>query len=255
MVIPPRFCEHWIDMFLSVVIPVYNAGSYLEPCVRSVQRLLLDKEIILVDDGSTDGAVDGLPADIKCRIIRQQNQGVSVARNTGLAAARGEWIWFVDADDMVQMISPDLPEGHYDSPMLVLPFIWDENRIQTDFKASDGEIPYNLWRCWFRRAEIERQGLRFTPGRKYCEDQEFILKYLLSAGANTLAVGGPTYHYTMRAGGAMNKPGMKRKQLKDIASVLWTFSCLALSAGKWRQKWVCRQQKRLLKTWWVIKNS
>ncbi|MBR0037932.1 MAG: glycosyltransferase family 2 protein [Bacteroidales bacterium] len=242
-------------MFLSVIIPVYNAGAYLEPCVRSVHQLPIGKEIILVDDGSTDGAVDRLPKELNCQIIRQPNQGVSVARNTGLASAKGEWIWFVDADDEVRTVSHNLPTEDCKAPMLLLPFVWDENNVQTTFKAGDGEIPYNLWRCWFRREEIEQQGLRFTPGRKYCEDQEFILKYLLQAGSATKAVEGPTYHYTMRASGAMRKPGMKRKQLNDIAAVWWKFSKLAFLSGKIGQKWVFQQQKRLMKTWWVIKNS
>lgn len=242
-------------MFLSVIIPVYNAGPYLEPCVRSVQQLLLDKEIILVDDGSTDGAVEALPADVPCRILRQKNQGVSVARNAGLQVAQGDWVWFVDADDRVQTLAPELPDASLQAPMLVLPFIWDENRVQTSFKASDGEIPYNLWRCWFRRDEVFRQGLQFTPGRKYCEDQEFILKYLLQAGADTLAVKAPTYHYTMRASGAMHKAGMKRKQLADIAAVCFRFAWLAFCVGQWREKWVLQQLKRLVKTWWVIRKK
>ncbi len=87
----------------SVVIPVYNKAETVPMTLRSVlAQTVTDYEVILVDDGSTDslvGAVEPFLADKRIRMIRQQNGGVSVARNTGIAAAQRPYICFLDADD------------------------------------------------------------------------------------------------------------------------------------------------------------
>ncbi len=92
---------------LSVVIPVYNARKYLPECVDSVlAQTYFDTEIILVDDGSSDGSdllCDDLAARNKdiIRVIHQENGGASSARNSGLRAARGDYVHFIDSDDML----------------------------------------------------------------------------------------------------------------------------------------------------------
>lgn len=97
-------------MKVSVVIPVYNVKPYLERCVQSVLRQSFeDLEIILVNDGSTDGS-DELAdkfatLDTRIRVIHQENQGLSVARNVGLNAASGEYVIFLDSDD--EWLLPD----------------------------------------------------------------------------------------------------------------------------------------------------
>lgn len=93
-------------MKYSVIIPVYNSMRYLETCVESVLAQNTDSmyEIILVDDGSKDGSAqlcDRLAETHACvRTIHQTNQGVSAARNTGIRAAAGEYLLFLDADDL-----------------------------------------------------------------------------------------------------------------------------------------------------------
>ena len=91
-------------MTVSVVIPVYNVKPYLERCVRSVlSQTYKDLEIILVDDGSTDGSgdlCDQIAAgESRITVIHQQNQGLSGARNTGIRHASGEYVIFLDSDD------------------------------------------------------------------------------------------------------------------------------------------------------------
>ena len=91
-------------MKVSVVIPVYNVRLYLERCVQSVLRQTYkDLEIILVDDGSKDDSgklCDQLAlSDQRIRVIHQENQGLSGARNTGIRQATGEYIIFLDSDD------------------------------------------------------------------------------------------------------------------------------------------------------------
>lgn len=87
---------------LSVIIPVYNAAPYLEACVSSLRALSkqvgIAMEVVLVDDGSTDGSSE-LCDSLGDSVLHQPNQGVSVARNAGIGIAKGEWLWFVDADD------------------------------------------------------------------------------------------------------------------------------------------------------------
>lgn len=91
---------------ISVIVPVYNVETYLEECLDSIQnQTYTDFEVLLVNDGSTDGSQAicerYCQADKRFRLINQSNQGQSVARNTGVTASRGEFIAFVDSDDMI----------------------------------------------------------------------------------------------------------------------------------------------------------
>lgn len=94
-------------MKFSVIIPAYNAQSYLEACVRSVlHQSEPDWEIILVDDGSTDhtGEICACYAaryPQKITVLRQRNAGLSAARNAGIRAAKGEYLLLLDSDDIL----------------------------------------------------------------------------------------------------------------------------------------------------------
>jgi glycosyltransferase involved in cell wall biosynthesis len=87
---------------VSVIIPNYNYAHYLGEAIESVLAQTYPSiEIIVVDDGSSDGSMSVLePYDDKITLIRQQNQGVSAARNNGAAAGRGQYVAFLDADDV-----------------------------------------------------------------------------------------------------------------------------------------------------------
>ncbi len=90
---------------VSVIVPVYNVKPYLARCVDSILRqTMTDFELILVDDGATDGSgalCDAYAQDERVRVIHQENRGLGLARNTGLEHARGEYVCFVDSDDYV----------------------------------------------------------------------------------------------------------------------------------------------------------
>lgn len=96
-------------MMISVIVPVYNTGPSLAGCIDSIlASAYKDFEVILVNDGSTDGSPaicrEYCRKDPRVRLIDQENRGVSAARNTGIGSSRGEWVVFVDSDDF---ISPD----------------------------------------------------------------------------------------------------------------------------------------------------
>ncbi len=96
-------------MDISIIVPAYNAADYITECLESVlAQEHADMEVIVVDDGSTDGTTALLRSmavnEPRLRVIRQANTGVSAARNHGLREARGEYVMFVDADDA---LAPD----------------------------------------------------------------------------------------------------------------------------------------------------
>ena len=93
-------------MLFSVILPVYNVERYLEQCVDSIlAQTFSDYELILVDDGSTDGSpqlCDELAErNSRIRVIHKPNGGLSDARNAGTAEAKGEYIIYIDSDDFV----------------------------------------------------------------------------------------------------------------------------------------------------------
>lgn len=94
-------------MFISVIIPVYNSAPYLKRCIESVLRqTLLEWEIMLVDDGSTDesGAIcdEYVENHANIRVYHKHNEGASLARKYGLSKVQGEYVTFVDSDDLVE---------------------------------------------------------------------------------------------------------------------------------------------------------
>ena len=93
---------------VSIIVPVYNVEKFLEKCLDSlINQTLKDIEIICVNDGSTDNSLNILKSfsekDSRIIIINKQNEGPSVARNTGMKIAKGEYIGFVDSDDWVDL--------------------------------------------------------------------------------------------------------------------------------------------------------
>ena len=256
-------------MKLSVIIPVYNAEAYLEKCVESVASFPMEKEIILVNDGSTDRSseicdrlkVRGYGLEVNFKVIHQENEGVSAARNAGLDVATGDYVWFVDADDTVwapsnqnlsSLIHPSTTFNTQHTTLIIFGFVWDEDGVAKRFGASKDEVPYNLWRCWFDRKTIEERKIRFTEGRKYAEDQEFILRFMVSGSRLVVeAIDEPLYYYTLRPGSAMTRKGVKRKKIADVAAVLFGFAWRALMSGAIAQGWVWREIRRMTKSLYI----
>lgn len=104
-------------MKLSIVVPVYNTEKYLRECVESILKWNNDTnedgrgfpgEILLIDNGSTDGSwqlmedLAKLYAEVEMRLLKCETPGAAAVRNFGLKKAKGEWVWFVDADDFLK---------------------------------------------------------------------------------------------------------------------------------------------------------
>mgnify|MGYP003670336085 CR=1 FL=1 len=91
---------------ISVIVPIYNVADHVGPCIASLlDQTFTDFEVLMIDDGATDDSAARAQAvagnDPRFRLISQENGGLSAARNTGLEAARGAYIAFVDSDDRV----------------------------------------------------------------------------------------------------------------------------------------------------------
>ncbi len=91
---------------VSVIIPAYNVGEYIGKCLRSVlAQTYGDLEIIVINDGSADNTlaeIKSYSGDARVKLIDQENAGVAAARNTGIAAASGKYLAFVDSDDWIE---------------------------------------------------------------------------------------------------------------------------------------------------------
>ena len=186
---------------ISVIIPVYNVEKYLPFCMETMLRQTVDDiEILCVDDGSPDGSAAILEVyaalDPRIRVIRQENRGLSGARNAGLDAASGEWVFFLDSDDFAadnacEVISREagrvqadiivfgteaFPE--YPSPSKDLTrTLYTSDKYFPAFTPAAlfetaGAMPF-VWRQAYRRAFLEEHGLRFDESLRYGEDVVF----------------------------------------------------------------------------------
>ncbi len=242
-----------VNCQLSIVIPVYNVVAYLRRCVSSLQQYVgCSYEIILVDDGSTDGSAslcDELATSYEhIIVVHQTNKGVSAARNVGIDKACGEWLWFVDADDYIEQ-PLTLSMVSTESNMVVLGCLWDENAHVVAMPATTTDMPYNTWRCLFRRNVIMERKVRFVVGRCYAEDQEFIISYLLSVPRwYIVTIDDFVYHYTIRVGSAMSQQGRKGQMLFDIIAVWCNVMRMALASGGITKVWLWRELKRIAKS-------
>ena len=181
---------------VSVIFPIYNNEKYLERCVRSVmEQTLKEIELILIDDGSVDGApaiCDRLAAeDGRIRVIHKANEGSAAGLNQGIELARGEFIAFVESDDSVE---PDMYETMYERAVALNADIVKcgfyycdrDGRHEADFFyriAEEDEVfaakdrpdiflfHASIWAALYRRSFIEAHKLRFivTPGATYSD--------------------------------------------------------------------------------------
>lgn len=208
-------------MKISIIIPVYNVKQYLSATLENVlSQEFEDFELILVDDGSTDGSekiCDRFAIrDTRVRVIHQVNAGVSAARNTGVAAANGEYIGFVDSDDLIEpnmfAVMTELAEEYdadivqcrhnridritYTKPQKDIRVITGHTFVEEMFSYTGGEYTNQvaLWSKIYRRYLFDM--IHFPEGRTY-EDEQETYKLCLQAKRIVL-ISDKLYHYVKR---------------------------------------------------------
>lgn len=192
-----------IQTRVSVIIPVFNAEKYLSKCIDSVlSQRCHGLELILVNDGSTDQSEEIINAytnDNRVVYIKQENKGVSAARNLGLSRASGEYIIFVDSDDYLVSDSLDkridearktdlLISNYYQIKETGIKekkeYIKEEKNLSVveALWSISPKIPIGyqgyLWNKVFRREIIKKNGILFDPSIAYGEDRLFIGQYI-----------------------------------------------------------------------------
>ena len=195
---------------ISVIVPIYNVELYLEEAIESVMhQTYTDLEIILVDDGSTDGSGEICDRyqkrDSRIKVIHQENRGVSAARNAGIDICKGEMIAFLDSDDafcedMLQKLSDamlesgaDIVECNYAEYKGVHPMdpqkIWKKGKYfsrevgrrglypkrEAFLMLLDEKIAVTVWNKLYTHKVWN--SIRFPEGRNY-EDTDIILPLL-----------------------------------------------------------------------------
>lgn len=206
-------CRNMRERLISIIVPVYNAEHFLPLCIESVLRQsYANWEMIVVDDGSSDHSREILrlysAKDSRIHVLSKNNEGVSIARNLALAQAKGDYVYFVDADDEV------MPDGlrilveameNKQASFVKADFLpVDENgeqvfvnKKQVIRRKYEGKVlnsekffrkvlmkEYFLWTCLFRRDIIEANHILFIPHCRLMEDSAFITDYLLHSERN-----------------------------------------------------------------------
>ncbi len=206
-----------MNKLVSVIIPVYNTEKYLSECVESVAcQTYTNLEIILVDDGSTDSCpalCDGLSGkDGRITVIHKENGGLSSARNAGIAAARGEYVSFIDSDDV---ISPFFAERlltaaeKYGADFAACLFKRFEDTVP---EISEGEREPELlsrseaFGCFFSGRNVDMviapnklyrrslfDGIKYPEGRLH--EDEAVIHHLIGAAEKIAWLDEPHYFY------------------------------------------------------------
>lgn len=195
---------------LSIIIPVCNVEKYIGACLESIYRQGLDEEdfeVIVIDDGSADGSmqiVEGIRGSHhNISVIHQENAGPSVSRNSGMEIATGDYVLFVDSDDLLMDggLSMLLPKAMETAADMVVPDYLrmnDEDITKTfDAKLTSSDIVdmsgynyyvniYNpaegsfIWRILYKRSFLNKNNIRLVPG-VYYEDIPFLQECYLKA--------------------------------------------------------------------------
>lgn len=188
-------------MTLTIVIPVYNAEKYLEKCIKSILKQRGDNcNILLIDDGSKDSS----PAICDTyankydfiKVIHQSNKGVSSARNLGIDNVDSEYLFFMDADDLLTdnalEIIKDACEKHNDIQLFTFEYLTIDNNDSFLFETPHIEkgiytrkdfvnayypvvktLPYAPWRHVFKTSFLKDNNLKFDSSLVAAEDAYF----------------------------------------------------------------------------------
>ena len=273
---------------LSVLIPAFNVAEYVEECLASVlSQDFADFEVLVVDDGSTDGTfakLERLAArDGRMTLLRQDRMGTAAARNALLGMARGEWLYFCDADDVVRpgafsrMVSVaeennlDVlafhgerfsdgagPAGEGDAspctaaeaPAVSPPVVSGAEFYAERIEAHAWSV--FLWEKLFRADFVRRIGARF-PGGSLIEDTVFVMRTVPWAG-RVLRIGDVLYSHRLRKG-SVSAAEFDRNNVPDYCAYLEELIGIARSgrlperAAKAHARTILMCARRIRKYW------
>ena len=170
---------------ISVIIPIYNAEKYIGEAVESIRlQNFAPLETIIIDDGSTDGSAAIIKnIDLDYHFMSQPNAGPAAARNRGLECAEGEYIAFLDADDLWPENKLKIQAAYLlENPEVEV--VTGRSQYFGDFSERDKKLPldeqqtavgFNLGSGLFRRSAFERVG-RFDVDLRYSEDYDWLMR-------------------------------------------------------------------------------
>ena len=215
---------------ISIIVPIYKVEQYLPSCIESILSQTFDDfELLLVDDGSPDhcGLIcDAYAAkDSRIRVFHKPNGGVSSARNVGIENVHGEWVAFVDGDDVIpndaldilfRLTSSDIDMvmagyekvDEYGSIMKGPPHIvnttmtW-EQALTEMFKATDYGYQGYCFSKLYRASRIKTNALRFCQDIKFNEDRLFVINFVCQSKKTVAYTTKSVYIYQLREGSAM----------------------------------------------------
>lgn len=221
------------ESLVSIIVPIYNNASYLPECIESIcGQKYSNIEIILVDDGSTDNTADIIKEyqkkDSRIISIYQKNSGQSSARNAGIRISRGDYICFVDSDDVIsKTFVSDALEFISENDLVVCGIQYNKIKEGTskavyinklrEKKDSESIEEYVLYlltvdgRMYssvnkiYRADVIRKNDLKFAENLDFAEDSRFVLDYVKCAGRIGFILK-PNYHYHL---GTINSTVMK----------------------------------------------
>ena len=236
-------------MLLSIIVPVYKVEEYISTCLQSIYNQGLsegDFEVILVNDGTPDNSI-GVIEDIvfahqNIKIVEQENQGLSVARNTGLKHAVGDYVLFVDSDDLLvdnalNILLSLLDDKSVD--LIVAGFVKMTNAQITSGIICDNkdysltnksgiEIFLNdlnprqcyVWRTIYKKTFLENNHISFIPGI-YFEDVPFTTECYLKA-SKCILTSFVFYVYRQRDDSIVSSINMKKLiDMNKVVARLW----------------------------------
>jgi glycosyltransferase involved in cell wall biosynthesis len=219
---------------ISVIVPVFNTGSYLRPCLDSiVGQSLRDIEVICVNDGSTDGSLEILQEyserDNRLRIINfRENQGVSAARNAGIDAAEGAYIGFVDGDDTVdrdffrRLLSAaeesgaDIVKGVHlnHDPVGNRRYQLEVFDLNDKIRDNKAWFYFSFYSAIYKKEMINAYGIRFPESLAHFEDPVFSVAAALYCDKVEI-VDNAYYYYTERPD-SMMRNGLTKRHVTDM---------------------------------------
>lgn len=214
-----------MSVTLSIVVPAYNVKSYVQPCIESIMASTFrDFEVLLVDDGSTDGTgalCDELAAKYpEIRVFHTENQGLSMARNLGMNHANGTYIGFVDSDDIIapRMYEALLSHMEPDVQMACCRFCrcLRENVSPLEYtgayqicgnQGAMEQVWVNFYGAYvttkvFRRELLEENAIRFKPG--YLNEDVYFMADLFPFVQKSVFLGDALYYYIDTPGSIVN---------------------------------------------------